>query len=112
MTDKGIVVFAAGNDNDGGAWYPAYYGADGYEGSVAVAELKHHLVLCTAAHSCHNNLRKLDGALKQLCRMLRGVCAATDDKHPDKPGPGAQLEDPLTRPAAGGLSLASLQPLI
>ena len=28
----------------------------------------------------------LDGALKRLCRMMRGVVAATDDKHPDKPG--------------------------
>lgn len=28
----------------------------------------------------------LDGALKRLCRMMRGVAAATDDKHPDKPG--------------------------
>jgi serine/threonine protein kinase len=35
-----------------------------------VAELKHHLVLCTAAHSCHNNLRKLDGALKQCASRI------------------------------------------
>ena len=40
------------------------------EQSVAVAELKHHLVLCTAAHSCHNNLRKLDGALKQCASRI------------------------------------------
>ena len=28
----------------------------------------------------------LDSALRRLCRMVRGVNSATDDKHPDKPG--------------------------
>ncbi len=37
VSEGGIVVFAAGNDNDDGAWYPGYYGNHGHEGSVAVA---------------------------------------------------------------------------
>jgi len=53
VSDGGIVVFAAGNDNDDGDWYPAFYGGkdeqgnpiqDKYSGSVAVAATDDSLV--------------------------------------------------------------------
>lgn len=53
----------------------------------AHVDVVHFLILQEAQVSIRDkDGTALDGALKQLCRMLRGVCAATDDKHPDKPG--------------------------
>ena len=52
----------------------------------AHAGVVHFLIL----HEAQTTIRDkdgtpLDGALKRLTRMLRGVAQATDDKHPDKP---------------------------
>lgn len=64
----------------------------------------------------------LDGSLRRLCRMMRGVAAATDDKHPDKEGLEAAKTalDDLTRQTNRGpvwhkaleAAFAPLRPLL
>ena len=41
------------------------------ENQVLLRELTHHLVLCTAAHSCREELRKCDTSLKMLSSRVR-----------------------------------------
>ena len=38
MMEGGIVVFAAGNDNSGGVWYPGYYGGRSHPDSADYAD--------------------------------------------------------------------------
>jgi hypothetical protein len=53
----------------------------------AQAAVVHLLILQGAQVSVRDkDGTPLDGALRRLCRTVRGVSAATDDKHPDKPG--------------------------
>ena len=53
----------------------------------AHASVVHFLILHEANVSVRDkDGTALDGALRRLCKMVRGVAAATDDKHPDKPG--------------------------
>ena len=41
------------------------------ENQVLLRDLTHHLVLCTAAHSCREELRKCDTSLKMLSSRVR-----------------------------------------
>ena len=53
----------------------------------AQVDVVRHLILAGAQVSIRDkDGTALDSALLRLAKMVRGVCAATDDKHPDKPG--------------------------
>ena len=41
------------------------------ERSIPVADLTYHLVCCTAVHSCHEKMRKIDSALKHFASRIR-----------------------------------------
>ena len=59
----------------------------------AHAEVVRFLILSDAIVSTRDkDGTALDGSLRRLVRMVRGVNSSTDDKHPDKPGLAAASE--------------------